>query len=135
MFLFDTDILSNILKKNPSPTLLRRIAIIPSDQQFTSTITVGEMIYGAYKSGRPSYFLEKLDKLVLPNVNILSFDEASAYTYGKLRAEIEKKGTPLTEPDLRIASIAITYNLTIVSGNVRHFFKIPGVKVENWIEE
>lgn len=92
------------------------------------------MIYGAYKSGRPSYFLDKLDKLVWPNVNILSFDETSAHTYGKLRAEIEKKGTPLTEPDLRIVSIAITYNLTIVTGNTTHFSKIPVLKVENWIE-
>lgn len=134
MFLFDTDILSNILKRDPSPSVLKRLAAIPAKEQFTTTITVGEMVYGAYRSKRPDYFLEKLAQSVWPNVNILSFDETSAYTYGKLRAELEKKGTPLTEADLRIASIALTYNLTLVTGNTKHFSKIPELKIENWLK-
>lgn len=132
-FLFDTDILSNVLKKNPSLILLRRLATVPADQQFTSAITVGEMVYGAYKSNRPDYFLEKLNRLLWPNLQIVSFDETSARTYGRLRANLEKSGVVLTEPDLRIASIALTHNLTLVTGNTQHFSKVPGLKVENWL--
>lgn len=60
-----------------------------------------------FKSNRPEFFIEKLEKLVWPNIQILPFDEGSAKVYGKLRAEMEGKGTPLIEPDLRIASIAM----------------------------
>jgi len=133
MFLFDTDTLSNTLKKRPSPVLLRRLAQTPPEQQFTSTITVGEFVYGAYKSDRPDHFLRQLEERVWPNVQILAFDEASARTYGKLRAELEKQGKPLAEPDLRIAAIALTHGLTVVTANTRHFSRVPGLKVENWL--
>ena len=94
---------------------------------------MGELVYGAFKSGRPEFFLEKLEKLVWPNVRLLSFDEGSAKVYGRLKADMEKKGMPLTEPDLRIASIAVHYDLIVITGNARHFLRIPGLKVEDWI--
>jgi predicted nucleic acid-binding protein len=50
-----------------------------------------------------------------------------------LRADLEKKGTPLTEPDLRIASIAIDQGLIVITGNLKHFSKVPGLGAENWI--
>lgn len=133
MYLFDTDTVSNILKKTPSMRLIRKLAAVPFDQQFTTTITVGEMVYGALKSGRADYFITKLEKLVWPNIQILPFDESAARIYGKLRSDTEKKGISLSEPDMRIASIALNKNLVVVTGNVKHFSKIPGIVVENWI--
>ncbi len=115
MYLFDTDVLSGIIKKKSPLALIRRLALLEPSQQFTTAITVGELVYGAYKSDRPGYFLEKLEKLVWPNIQILSFDEKVAGVYGRLRAELEKKGTPLSEPDLRIASIARHLGLTITA--------------------
>ncbi len=133
MYLFDTDTISNILKKQPFPGLLEILASLPAEQQFTSTITVGELVYGAYHSTRPDYFLEKLDRLVWPNINILPFDNAAARTYGKLRAQLERAGTLTSEPDLRIASLALTRQFTLVTGNTRHFLRVPGLQVENWL--
>jgi len=112
MYLFDTDALSEIIKKKPSLALIRRMASIEPDRQFTTAITVGELVYGAYRSDRPDYFLEKLERLVWPNIQILPFDEKAAGVYGQLRAELEKIGRPLSEPDLRIAAIARFHNLT-----------------------
>ncbi len=134
MYLFDTDSISQIIKKSPSIPFIKRLASVLPENQFTSTITVGELFYGAYKSDRPSYFIEKLDNMVWPNINILSFDEDAAKIYGKLSAEMEKKGVTLTEPDMRIAAIALHHNVTVVTGNTRHFSKVHGLKVENWIE-
>ena len=133
MYLFDTDTISHLLIKNPPPGLLKKLAAVPSDQQFTSAITVGELIYGAYRSTRPDFFLEKLDRLVWPNITILPFDEAAARAYGRLRAQLERAGTPVSEPDLRIASIASIRRLTLVTGNTRHFSRIPGLSIENWL--
>ncbi len=133
MYLFDTDAMSQIIKKNPSILFIRKIASLNSENQFTTAITIGELVYGAYKSNRPEYFIGKLEELVLPNIQILSFDENAAKIYGKLGASLERKGTPLSEPDLRIASIAICNELIIITGNVKHFLKVPGLTVEDWL--
>jgi tRNA(fMet)-specific endonuclease VapC len=133
MVLLDTDALSQIIKKNPSILFIRKLASIAPEKQFTSSITVGELVYGAHQSDRPEYFIEKLEKLVWPNINILPFDEESAKVYGRLRADLEKKGTPLNEPDLRIASIAMHHRLIVITDNLKHFLRVPGLEVENWI--
>ena len=133
LFIFDTDVISNVLKRNPSPSLLRRVAGLASDEQFTTSITIGELVFGAFRSQRPQYFLDKLKKLVIPNIQILSFDEASAYIYGKLRAELETQGQTIAEPDLRIASIALNHDLILVTGNTKHFSRVPDLKIEDWI--
>ncbi len=135
MFLFDTDVVSHVLKRAPSPSLLGRLATVPPEQQFTTAITVGEMVYGAYRSPRREQLLRQLEERVWPNVRILPFNRAAAETYGRLRAALERAGTPLSEPDLRIAAIALTHDLTVVTGNVRHFSRVPGLRVENWLVE
>ena len=133
MFLFDTDTLSEVLKRNPSPDLMARLATMPAEDQFTTSITVGEMAYGAYRSSQTEYLLQQFEEIVWPMVQILPFDRASGEIYGSLRADLERAGTPLAEPDLRIAAIALTNDLTVVTGNVRHFSRIRGLRVENWI--
>jgi predicted nucleic acid-binding protein len=133
MFLFDTDTLSQILKRTPSSALLARLATVPPEQQFTSAITVGELVYGAYRSPSPEPLLRQLEERVWPNVRVLPFDRPAAETYGRLRAELERAGAPLSEPDLRIASIALTHDLTVVTGNVRHFARVSGLRVDNWL--
>jgi len=50
MYLFCTDIITNIFKKQPDPGLLVRLTEIPRNQQYISSITVSEIVYGAYKS-------------------------------------------------------------------------------------
>lgn len=133
MYLFDTDVLSQVLKSSPSPSLVVRLAALTPEQQFTSAITVGEMVYGACISRRREHFLRLLEERVWPNVRVLSFDRRAGETYGRLRAELEQAGTPLAEPDLRIAAIALIHDLTLVTGNVRHFARVPGLRVENWL--
>lgn len=133
MYLFDTDVLSNLLKRDPSPRLLRRLAEVPRAHQHTSAITVGELVYGAFRTSRPEYFVERLEARVWSNVVILPFDHAAAHGYGRVRAELERIGRPIGEPDLRIAAIALANRLTIVTGNVRHFAHVPGLAVEDWL--
>jgi predicted nucleic acid-binding protein len=133
VYLFDTDVLSQVLKPSPLPSLVARLAVIPPDQQFTSAITVGEMYYGAYRSPRREHFLRQLEERVWPNVRVLSFNRSAAETYGRLRAELEQAGTPMSEPDMRIAAIALANDLTVVTGNVRHYARVPGLRVENWL--
>jgi tRNA(fMet)-specific endonuclease VapC len=64
---------------------------------------------------------------------VLPFDRRAAETYGPLRARLEREGKRLGEPDLCIASIALSRGLTLVTGNVRHFSRVSDLNVENWL--
>ena len=79
--------------------------------------------------------LERLDSVLRPNLPILPFDTAAARRYGEVRAGLERRGTPLGDADLRIGAIALARDLTVVTGNVRHFERIPGLSVESWLQE
>ena len=57
----------------------------------------------------------------------------AARRYGEVRTELERRGTPLGDADLRIAAIALARGLTVVTGNIRHFQRVPGLQVENWL--
>jgi len=133
MFLFDTDTITNIVKPRPSQNLLAKLATVSKDQQYISTITISEIVYGAEKSQRPEYHLNNLESILLPAVNIVGFDTKAAYVCGRIRAELEKRGTPLDLADLEIASIAIANNLTLITNNVRHFKRVPLLQFENWL--
>ena len=134
MYLFDTDSLSNVLKKTPSPFLLEKLGGIAEDLQFTTSINVSEIYFGAYRSKNSKKILKAYEDKVFPNLNILPFNTESGKIYGRLKARLEKKGLSKSEPDLRIASIAIQHNMILVTGNKRHFMGIPGLSIEDWIK-
>lgn len=135
MYLLDTDILSNLLKRVPSTSLIAKLASVPQGQQFTSSITLGELVYGAYRlEGRGGVLLKRLENTLLPNLPVLPFDVAAARRYGELRAHLEGQGVSLGDADLRIAAIALARDLTVVTGNVRHFQRVPELSAENWLE-
>lgn len=135
MYLLDTDILSNLMRRTPSTTLISKLASIPPEEQCTSAINLGELLYGAYRLGRTSkVLLEALEKRLLPNLPIIPFDTEAAYQYGRTRAELERLGIVIGDADLRIAAIALSRGITVVSGNTRHFRSIPGLQTENWLE-
>jgi len=132
VYCFDTDVLSATIRRDPSLGLIRRLAQIPPPEQFTTAITTGELLYGAAR--RDSKRLARqVRELIRGAITILPFDEAAADVYGPLRAQLESAGTPLAEPDLRIASIARAHELTVVTGNTRHFSRVPDLVVEDWL--
>lgn len=135
MYLFDTDVITNIFKRQPSATLLARLADTPRSQQHICSVTVAEIVYGACKSGRPAHHLRNLQEVLLPAVNLVGFDSKAAFVCGRLRAGLEKAGTPLDLADLEIAAIALANGFVLVTGNVRHFARVPDLAVENWLDE
>ncbi len=132
MYCFDTDILSAVIRRDPPLALIRRLAQTPPEQQFTTSVTFGELLYGAAKRGSAT-LTHKVHELVVGALPVLPFDEPAAEVYGPLRAQLEAEGRRLDEPDLRIACIALSRGLTVVTANVRHFGRVPNLKVENWL--
>jgi len=134
MYLFDTDAITNILKKKPSSKMLEKIGKVSKRQSYISAITLGEIIYGAFKSSNPGLHLKNLKEILLPMVNLVTFDSRAAFHYGKIRADLESWGSIIPHTDIQIASITIANDLTLVTGNIRHFSRIHGLRAENWIE-
>ena len=134
MYCFDTDTLSAVLRRDPPLSLIRRLARTPPEEQFTTAVTLGELLYGAAKRGSAT-LTQKVCELVIGALPVLPFDERAAEAYGPLRARLESDGRRLDEPDLRIASIALSRGLVVVTGNVRHFNRVPDLKVENWLPD
>jgi tRNA(fMet)-specific endonuclease VapC len=133
-YCFDTDVLSEVLRPRPPMELVRRLATLPPDQQATTTITMAELLYGALKKGS-ARLSGQVRELLIGAVRIVSFDEVSAEVYAALRTTLESTGRPLAEPDLRIAAIAIAHDLTLVTGNTRHFARVPDLVIENWLTD
>ncbi|MGH3565987.1 MAG: hypothetical protein ACRDRH_08145 [Pseudonocardia sp.] len=75
------------------------------------------------------------EQVVRQASTVLPFDILTARRLGMLKAALERVGTPLAEPDLRIASIALTRDLILVTQNVKHFGRVPELTVENWIDD
>ena len=129
MFLLDTDTIIYNMKGNEAVKKnLRHHLDAPMK---ISVITLMELYYGAYKSEKYSSNLAKV-RTIESTFEIIACGEESAENFGMLKASLEKSGTPLDDFDLTIASCALSYNLTLVTNNLKHFSRIEGLKITNW---
>ena len=133
MYIFDTDIYTNVMKKVPSEKLLNRLKKLPRRDQFTTTITIGEVYYGIMKASNRARLLKIFENVLLPRATILPFGFSAAKKYGDIRSFLERQGTPLAHADLQIASIALSMNMILITGNLKHFQRVPQLAVENWL--
>ncbi|MBN1993643.1 MAG: type II toxin-antitoxin system VapC family toxin [Anaerolineae bacterium] len=109
-----------------------RQQVTPADDLAVTCVSVGELAHGAHKSSRPAENLARLDVL-LAGLIMLPFDAAAAQQFGRLKAWLERQGTPLSDLDLQIASIALTHQSSLVTHNRRHFDRIPVLQLEDWL--
>jgi tRNA(fMet)-specific endonuclease VapC len=128
-YLFDTDAISELLKPRPAAGYVRWLAGVPRQEQFTSAVVVGELYKGAFRSSAVARHLDNVEKRVLPAVTVLSYDLAAARVYGQVRARLESAGRPLADADLQIAATALLHDLELVTGNVKHFRRVPGLRL------
>lgn len=133
-YCLDTDVVSAVIRPQPDLRLLGRIAGLPDECLCTTAITLGEIVYGATKRGRPA-LVERVLSMAWSADAFLPFDSGAAHVYASVRADLERQGTRLDEPDLRIAAIALSRDLVVITGNVRHFGRVSGLRVENWLAE
>ena len=128
-YVFDTDAISELLRPKPAPAYVRWIKTIPREGQFVSAVTVGELYQGAYRSEARDRHLENIEQRVLPAVTVLPYDIAVAKVFGQVRAALESAGTPLDDADLQIAATALYHGLELVTGNLRHFQRVPELQI------
>lgn len=128
-YLFDTDAISELLRPRPLPPYLDWLKTIPREDQFTSAVTVGELFKGAYRSSARERHLKNIEARVLPAVTTLPYDVSVARLFGKIRARLEQSGNILPDADSQIAATALYHDLELITGNPRHFERIPDLRL------
>jgi tRNA(fMet)-specific endonuclease VapC len=103
-----------------------------AEQLCISSITLGELLYGAEKSARRLENLQVIDDFAA-RLEVLPFAAKAAAHYGQIRAELERAGTPCGPHDMQIGGHARSEGFIVVTNNTREFSRMPGVRVENWI--
>jgi tRNA(fMet)-specific endonuclease VapC len=129
-YMLDTNICTYVMKNYPLE--LREKFNSLAEQLCISSVTLGELHYGAEKSARRVENLTAIEDFVV-RLDVLSFGGKAAAHYGQLRAELERAGTPCGPHDMQIGAHARSEGLIVVTNNMREFSRMPGVRVENWV--
>jgi tRNA(fMet)-specific endonuclease VapC len=129
-FMLDTNICIHVMKTYP-PEIRDRFNAL-AEQLCISTITLGELYFGAEKSARRAANLTAIAHFTA-RLEVLPFGEKAAAHYGQLRAELEQAGTPCGPHDIQIGGHARSEGLIVVTNNTREFVRMPGLRVENWL--
>ena len=131
LYMLDTDTCSYIIRNRPEHVKEKLEEVEKEHSIGLSSVVVSELFYGAYKKG--SRRLVRLVKSFVDYFEIYDYDLRAAVEYGKLRAELERKGITIGAYDLQIAAHAISLNAVLVTNNLREFKRIKGLKVESWV--
>lgn len=131
-YMLDTNICIYAIKHKPEQVFMRLQEHDPIDICISS-VTYAELVHGVEKSKAIEKNRVAL-ALLLANIEIMNFDSLAAESYGKIRADIEKAGTPIGPLDMMIAGHAEALGYTVVTNNTKEFERVKGLKLENWTE-
>lgn len=128
--MLDTNICIYIIKQRPQ-SVLDRFAGYPVGDVGISTITLAELEYGISKSSDPARNRGALQEFIFP-LEVAAFDRPATIQYGKIRAALERKGSPIGSMDLLIAAHALSHGACLITNNEKEFKRVAGLRVENW---
>jgi tRNA(fMet)-specific endonuclease VapC len=129
VFLLDTDTIIYSLKGNLA--VKKALGEHLRDPMGVSVVTLMELYYGAHKSRKMVANLARI-RAIENAFEIIPISQEAALTFGELKATLEKQGIPLDDFDLILAASALTHNFTLVTNNVKHFDRVPGLRLANW---
>ncbi|MBW2328615.1 MAG: type II toxin-antitoxin system VapC family toxin [Deltaproteobacteria bacterium] len=130
-YLLDTNICIAIIKDCPAEVKekLEQTAI---GEVAISSVVLAELCYGIELSSKQKQNREALDNF-LQYATVLDWPEKAGIEYGRIRAFLKGRGTPIGANDLLIAVHALAIDATLVSDNTREFQRVPGLRLENWL--
>ena len=134
-YLLDTNILIYIL--NDNPVVMENLRRVGTRQCCMSVISLHELYYGAQLAGenKKEYFTKEMNKISRLRKDIKAHPlAADGSDYAHIKHLLKEKGCMVDDFDIIIASQALCEGLTVVTDNIKHFNRIPGLKIENWME-
>jgi len=129
-YLLDTDICSYIIRKRPK-SVIDKFKSIPLGDIGISVITVCEFESGIPGSSNPEKLRSAIDTFLSP-FSIVEYLQSDAIAFGKVDYFLQSKGIPIGDMDTLIASQAISRELILITNNVKHYSRVPGLKYESW---
>lgn len=130
-YMLDTNMCIYAQKQNPN--VLAKIHENYQEGLAISSITLAELEYGVQASVNPEKNMIALLKF-LTIVEILPFESSAAFEYGKIGADLRRKGTPIGNMDMLIAAHAKAENLIVVTHNTREFERVENLQLDDWYE-
>ena len=131
-YLLDTNIVIYVIKQRPLQVL--SVFNQHHGRMAISSITLAELVHGAEKSIDIAHNTAVVEDFV-SRLAVLPYDDKAAWQYGNIRAALEKLGQPIGINDLHIAAHARSNGLTLISNNLREFERVPGLLLENWVDD
>lgn len=128
-YMLDTNIVIYTIRNRPSH--VREMFKKHEGQMCISSVSLGELIYGAERSSQTERNLADINGLIA-RMDVVAFDEHAAEHFGQLRAELYRVGQPIGPYDMMIAGHARATGLILVSNNIKEFNRVPGLRLENW---
>lgn len=132
MYLLDTNICIYIIKKKP-PEVLATLQTKSKSGIAVSSLTVAELEYGIEKSEAKEKNRISLIEL-LSIFTIIPFDDKDAVEYGRIRTDLERKGTVIGDIDMLLAAQARCKELIFVTNNSKEFDRVENLRLENWVD-
>lgn len=129
-YMLDTNIIA-YAKNNKPEVVMERFRKYDPDDLCISVITLAELEYGVFNSSNPDRNQLALT-LFLAGIEIVPFDDDAAIEYGRIRAELRRRGTPIGANDLLIAAHAKSRGFVLVTNNTREFERVAGLELEDW---
>ena len=132
-YLLDTNTWIVYLRQTHPATLQKIQQTNPADIRLCSVV-LGELYYGAFHSpaSHQAHNLGLLTQL-RASFSSLPFEDQAAVEYGRIRADLAYRGTPIGPNDLMIAAIALAHRLTLVTHNTAEFSRVAGLTLEDWL--
>jgi len=131
LYMLDTDMCSHIIKEHPVG-VQQRFRKIAMEQLCISVVTYAELIYGVERSSSKRVNRPVIEDFVR-HLDVMDWNSEAADQYGAIRAELEAAGTLIGAMDMMIAAHAKSIKAVLVTNNQKHFTKVKGLKVENWV--
>ena len=128
-YMLDTNIVIYVIKRRPIELL--EVFNRHAGQMCISSITLAELMHGVEKSAMPDHNLRQIEDFI-SRLEVLEYGGKAAAHYGEIRADLERKGTPIGVNDLHIAGHARSEGLTLVSNNLREFERVDALRLVNW---
>lgn len=128
--MLDTNIVIYAIKNRPAK--LKTLFKQNTGQMCISSVTFGELVYGAEKSTQIERNLADIEAMAA-RLEIMPFDTSATIHFGQLRAELAKSGKQIGPYDLMIAGHARSLGFMMVTNNTKEFKRVPGLRIENWI--
>ena len=134
MFLLDTNIVSELVKKAANLKVTARLSNEPPASLLISSVTIFELRYGAARSDKPASLWARIQREIINRFQVLPVDANDALAAADIMSALAGSGYNLALQDVLLAGVATNRGMTFVTRNVRHFDRILNLRVENWFD-